>query len=111
LADHGAGGADVSFFGQIRFPNEVYSQFDSGFPITVSSTGRDHRIEGDIEHPGTVQTRPRRKKYILTRAEHTETIKIRAPSLYIGEVEDMADAILLGKAPRISLADSRNIRL
>ena len=27
--------------------------------------------------------------------------------LYIGEVEDLADAILLGKAPRISLADSR----
>jgi predicted dehydrogenase len=27
--------------------------------------------------------------------------------LYIGEVEDMADAILLGKEPRISLEDSR----
>ena len=28
--------------------------------------------------------------------------------LYIGEVEDLADAILLGKAPRISLAHSRD---
>jgi hypothetical protein len=27
--------------------------------------------------------------------------------LYIGEVEDMADAIVLGKVPRISLDDSR----
>jgi predicted dehydrogenase len=27
--------------------------------------------------------------------------------LYIGEVEDMADAILLGKEPRVSLEDSR----
>jgi predicted dehydrogenase len=29
--------------------------------------------------------------------------------LYIGEVEDMADAVQLGKPPRISLADSRDI--
>ena len=27
--------------------------------------------------------------------------------VYIGEVEDMADAILLNKPPRVSLADSR----
>jgi predicted dehydrogenase len=27
--------------------------------------------------------------------------------LYLGEVEDMADAVLLGRPPRISLADSR----
>jgi hypothetical protein len=27
--------------------------------------------------------------------------------LYLGEIEDMADAILLGKPPRVSLADSR----
>ena len=27
--------------------------------------------------------------------------------LYRGEVEDMADAVLLGRTPRVSLADSR----
>jgi predicted dehydrogenase len=48
----------------------------------------------------------RDEKIFLTRADRTETIKIPGQELYIGEVEDMADAILLGKAPLISLADS-----
>ncbi len=43
----------------------------------------------------------------LTRGEKTETIKIKSEMLYLDEVEDMADAILLGHAPRISLEDSR----
>ena len=36
-----------------------------------------------------------------------EIIKIDGESLYHGEIEDMADAVLLGKLPRVSLADSR----
>jgi predicted dehydrogenase len=43
----------------------------------------------------------------LTRDGKTETIGIQGQELYIGEVEDMADAILLGRAPRISLDESR----
>jgi predicted dehydrogenase len=39
--------------------------------------------------------------------DKTETIKIKGQELYLGEVEDMADAILLGRQPRISLEDSR----
>jgi predicted dehydrogenase len=36
-----------------------------------------------------------------------ETIHVQGHELYMGEVDDMCDAILLGKLPRISLADSR----
>ncbi len=43
----------------------------------------------------------------VTRGGKTERIEIRGGELYIGEVEDMADAVLLGKPPRISLAESR----
>jgi predicted dehydrogenase len=43
----------------------------------------------------------------LTRGDKTETIKIKGQELYIGEVEDLADAILLGRETRISLDDSR----
>jgi predicted dehydrogenase len=43
----------------------------------------------------------------LTRGDKTETIKIKSQELYIGEVEDMADAILLGHESHISLDDSR----
>ena len=52
---------------------------------------------------------PQSKEYLfLTRGGKTEKITVKAPGLYHGEVEDMADAILLGKSPRISLADTRN---
>jgi predicted dehydrogenase len=47
------------------------------------------------------------EKIYLTRGDKTESIKIKGQELYIGEVEDMADAILLGRDPRISLDDSR----
>jgi predicted dehydrogenase len=48
-------------------------------------------------------------KIYLTRGamDQTETITIKGQELYLGEVEDMADAILLGREPRISLEDSR----
>jgi predicted dehydrogenase len=43
----------------------------------------------------------------LYRADKTETIQVTGQELYIGEVEDMADCVLLGKSPRMSLTDSR----
>lgn len=39
----------------------------------------------------------------------TETIEIPHQELRIGEVEDMADAVLLGKESRMSLTESRDI--
>ena len=52
------------------------------------------------------------EKIYLTRGDKTETIKIKGQELYIGEVEDMADAILLGRDPRISLSTVyRTVRL
>jgi predicted dehydrogenase len=43
----------------------------------------------------------------LTRDGKVETIAVKGTEAYISEVEDIADAILLGKRPRVSLADSR----
>jgi D-xylose 1-dehydrogenase (NADP+, D-xylono-1,5-lactone-forming) len=47
------------------------------------------------------------EKMYLTRNDKTEMIKVKGQELYIGEVEDMADAVLLGREPRVSLEDSR----
>jgi predicted dehydrogenase len=47
------------------------------------------------------------ERIYLTREGKTETIKVKGQELYMGEVEDMADAILLEKQPRVSLEDSR----
>jgi D-xylose 1-dehydrogenase (NADP+, D-xylono-1,5-lactone-forming) len=102
----GAGGADVSFFGQMRFPGETHAQFDCGFKSPLRSQIEIIGSLGTLDIPEPFKP-GRGDKIYLTRADRTETIKIPGGELYIGEVEDMADAILLGKPTRISLADSR----
>ena len=44
---------------------------------------------------------------LLNRGDKSETIDVPEADLYLGEVEDLADAVLLGKPPRVSLGDSR----
>lgn len=102
----GSGGADILFAGQMRFPNDVFAQFDSSFISPGRSfmeiVGEEAALEVRVPFkPGAVE------KMTLRRGEKEETIEVRGGELYIGEVDDMADAVLLGKAPRISLGDSR----
>lgn len=103
----GARGVDEGFSGQMRFPGGAHVQFDSGFRSPYRS-----RIEivGDkgalvVPHPFNpglnVDVR-------LWDGEKWEIINMPDQELYIGEVEDLADAILEGKPPRISLEYSRN---
>jgi xylose dehydrogenase (NAD/NADP) len=102
----GQGGSDESFFGQMRFKDGIHMQFDCGF----KSPSRSY-----IEIVGTDATlnipdpfKPGLKNEIhLIQNEHTQTIKIKGAELYLGEVEDMCDAILNNQPARISLADSR----
>ena len=44
----------------------------------------------------------------LVRNGKTKTILVKGPDNYISEVENMADAILLGQPPAVSLADSHH---
>ena len=102
----GTTGIDDSFFGQMKFPGEVYAQFDSGFRTPYRTQMEIVGSDGTLTlskafKPGL------NASIRLYREEKSETIRIPSQELYIGEVEDMADCILLGKAPRISLSDSR----
>ena len=102
----GASGVDEVFAGQMRFHGDVYAQFDCGFRapfrahIEIVGSGGAISVPHPFK-PGLTD------QIILTRGDDTQTIAIPGQELYLGEVEDMADAILLGKAPRVSLADSR----
>ena len=102
----GPTGIDETFAGQMRFPNNVQAQFDCSFVIPFHTFMEIVGSEGtlNISKPFRPQTD---EKIYLTRGDKTETIKIKGQELYIGEVENMADAILLGYEPRISLDDSR----
>jgi xylose dehydrogenase (NAD/NADP) len=104
---NGTSGVDEWFSGQMRFPGGAHVQFDSGFRSPYRS-----RIEivGDkgalvVPHPFNpglnVDVR-------LWDGEQWETINMPDQELYIGEVEDLADAILEGQPPRVSMEYSRN---
>jgi len=102
----GPTGVDEVFAGQMRFTGEVYAQFDCGFRAPFRTHIEIVGGEGTISVPHPFKPGVNEQIH-LTRGDDVETIGIPGQELYVGEVEDMADAILLGKAPRVSLADSR----
>jgi D-xylose 1-dehydrogenase (NADP+, D-xylono-1,5-lactone-forming) len=102
----GPTGIDETFVGQMKFRNDIIMQFDSSFVIPYHSFMEIIGSDGTLNIPTPFKPGANEKLY-LTRGGKTETIKVRGRELYIGEVEDMADAILLGKDPRVSLDDSR----
>jgi predicted dehydrogenase len=102
----GETGIDDTFVGQMRFKDDVLAQFDSSFVIPFHAFMEIVGSEGTLNIPQPFKPDVNEKIYV-TRGDKTETIKIKGQELYIGEVEDMADAILLGRDPLVSLDDSR----
>ena len=102
----GPTGIDETFIGQMRFANNIHAQFDSSFAIPFHVFMEIIGTEGTLNIPNPYKP-GLDEKIFLTHEGKTETIKIKGQELYIGEVEDMADVILLGSEPRISLEDSR----
>ncbi len=102
----GQGGTDMMFVGQMRFPDGAYAQFDSSFISPFRAFMEIVGSEGTLEIPVPFKPGPR-ENIVLRRDDKEEVIEIHGQELYVGEVEDMADAILLGKQPRVTLEDSR----
>src|SRR5581483_9411897 len=102
----GPTGIDESFVGQMRFRDGIHMQFDCGFKSVLRTYIEIIGTEGVLNVP--VPFKPGKdEKIFLTRREKTETIRIKGEPLYMGEVEDMCDAILQGGPPRVVLNDSR----
>jgi xylose dehydrogenase (NAD/NADP) len=104
--DTGPTGVDELFAAQLRFPGDVHAQFDCSVKIPFHAF---MEIVGDEATliipkpfgPGVKET------LFLAREGKTETIAVKGCEPYAGEVEDMAEAVLLGKPARVSLSDSR----
>jgi len=102
----GRTGVDLTFVGQMKFADDVHAQFDSSFAVPFRVNMEIVGSEGVLSVPNPFKPNVNEKIY-LTRNDKTETIKVKGQELYIGEVEDMADAILEGKDSWVSLHDSR----
>lgn len=101
-----ASSVDETFVGQMRFADDVFGNFDSGFRAPFRTHIEIVGSEGIITVPRPFKPDDE-GRILLTRGDATETIVSTRAELYLGEVEDIADAILNGKQPRISLSDSR----
>ncbi len=99
-------GVDETFTGMLRFPGGVVASFDSGFRAPFRTHIEIVGSAGTISVPRPFKP-DAAGRIELYRGDQTETLNSDSQELYLGEVEDIADAILLGKSPRISLADSR----
>jgi D-xylose 1-dehydrogenase (NADP+, D-xylono-1,5-lactone-forming) len=99
-------GIDETFVGQLRFPGGVLASFDCGFRSPYRTQVEIVGSEASILvprpfKPGLEET------IVLSRGDEKREIAVAGQELYSGEVEDMADAVLLGRPPRVSLAESR----
>ena len=102
----GISGVDETFVGQMRFPGEVMGQFDSGFQTPLRAQLEVVGSEASLTL--SAPFKPGLHEAIqIWHGDEVQAVAISGQELYLGEVEDMADAILLGKTPRISLDDSR----
>jgi len=99
-------GVDLIFTGQMRFPGGVLAQFDSSFRTPYRTHIEITGSEGSLSIPRPFN--PGKNEFItLKRGEDAETIHIPGEMLYLGEVEDLTDAVLHGKSPLINLQHSR----
>ena len=102
----GPTGVDEVFAAQMRFPDDIYAQFDCSVKIPYHVFMEIVGDEATLIIPNPYNPGVKETLY-LSKGGKVETIAVKGTEPYIGEVEDMADAILLGKPPRVSLADSR----
>jgi len=104
----GTTGIDEVFVGQLRFPGDVFAQFDSSFRMPYRTFVEVIGREGKMNIPSPFK--PDNKDFIqLTHGGKVKTFnaaKAQQGDLYQGEIEDIADAVLLGKQTRVSLQDS-----
>lgn len=104
-ANWSPGKIDLSFFGQIQFPDDivahVHSSFESPFKTEMEVIGSEGRllIKRPFK-PETVETIE-----VMTPTE-TYLVTVEGPALYQGEVDDVRESARSGRAPLVTLDDS-----
>jgi D-xylose 1-dehydrogenase (NADP+, D-xylono-1,5-lactone-forming) len=105
-----ATGVDQSFTGEMNFLGDVLGQFQSSLFTPYYTIFEIFGEKGHILIPEPF--RPGKDAFIiLSQDGNDQEIDFPGVDLYIGEIEDMENAILNNKQPRVSLMDSRaNVR-
>jgi len=102
----GPTGVDEFFTSQLHFPKDIYAHFDCSVKIPYHVFMEIIGDEAMLTIPNPFNP-GKKEKLLLSKNGRIEKVAVKGIGAYCGEVEDMADAILLGKPPHVSLADSR----
>jgi predicted dehydrogenase len=105
----GASGIDLSFTGQMRYANGAYAQVESSFALPYYTAVEIRGSQGTIRIPRPFNPSEADTHITVTRGDISEEYSFHYPLLYQGEIEDLADAILNRKAPRLPLPESREL--
>jgi D-xylose 1-dehydrogenase (NADP+, D-xylono-1,5-lactone-forming) len=101
----GPTGIDETFAGQLVFPGGVLAQIDAGFRSAFRAQIEIAGAEGTIVVPQP--WRPAGQPIRIVRGDETEEILVEGQDRYLLEIEDLAECVRTGRAPRVSLAESR----
>jgi predicted dehydrogenase len=102
----GPTGVDETFAGQLLFPGAVVAQVDAGFRSSPRTALEIAGTEGTllVRQPW----RPEGLPIVLTRREETEEIAVGgSEDRFLLEIEEFSECVRTGRAPRVSLAESR----
>jgi len=105
-ATMGPTGIDETFAGQMVFPGGVLAQLDCGFRAPLRKGFEVAGSEGVLFVSRPWMPEPG-KPLVLTRGDEVEEIEVPGEDKYLLEIEDLADAVRLGRPPRVSLEDTR----
>lgn len=99
-------GVDVAFAGMLRFGESPVAAFDCGFEAPFRAEMEVIGSEATLRIEKPFKTMPE-SRLLLARGDRTSPLPFAPDPPYVGEVEDIAAAILDGSPPRVSLAESR----
>ncbi len=103
---NGPGGVDAEVAGQLLFPEGRVLQFDCSLRAPYATALEIVGTEGVLRVARPYRATPG-DRLELVRSDAAETIAVPEEMPYLGEVRDMEDAVLDGRPPAVSLADTR----
>ena len=103
----GGTGIDETFVGVLRFPGGALLSFDCGFSAPYRTQMEIVGREASLVVPRPFKPGLEEKALLIRDGRDPEELPMPGDDLYRGEVEDMADAVLLRKPPRVGLQESR----
>ena len=101
-----ASGVDLVFTGTLRYSGGTLAQISSSFAVQTYTGFEIHGSRANLLIPKPFN--PQGKTYIILQQQGRERrLEFKVKDLYLGEVENMAEAILDGIPPRIDLQESK----